>query len=248
MADEHKVNADILLNSNNPDPLTFKEYLSSAKLASITKQSVPSSSKEKAAKISQYITLATAPESPVYTIKSRVIPHGKPDLELHLGPDLDCPVAAVGRIHVRNHSFGIPSETQREDVLTKGGIGEEFMTWENIKRVTTWTEKVYGFEWGVGRNRKSYTWLRTKPTGAMGRLDMKELELRVGNREQAEDGGECVAKWIRTKGPKTSKKGSLFIKRAGREAGEESVETWEHIVIITFLIVLEVFVRKGGGG
>lgn len=148
-----------------------------------------------------------------------------------------------------NHDFGIPSESsdaeqENTKFLTKKGIGEAFMTWESLRRSTKWTERVYEFEWGLGGERKSYTWLRTKPTGAMGIGDIKELELREGNRGEAENGGECVTKWVRGKEPKTLKRGSVFVKKGGLVDERTS---WESVVIITFLMILEIFVRKGGG-
>jgi hypothetical protein len=46
------------------------------------------------------------------------------------------------------------------------------------------------------------------------------------------------------KGPKRSKKGSLFIKESGVLIESKS---WETLLIITFLMVLEIFVRMGDG-
>ena len=226
--------------SETLDPRYFTEYLSETK-----SRNHFSKNKDKT-KASQHFTLASAPDVPVYAIKVRGITHGLPNIELHLGQDLNSPITAVGRIHLRNHGFGIPpSLGQQNDGSVNAGstneINEELMTWENLNRVTRWSEKVYGFEWGVGGERKSYTWIRTKPTGMKNGLDMEELELRIGGREEAENGGECVAKWIKGSGFKTLKKGSLFVKKG---VGEK----WESVVIITFLIILEIFVRKGGGG
>ncbi|KAE9364311.1 hypothetical protein N431DRAFT_496844 [Stipitochalara longipes BDJ] len=227
--------------SETPDSREFTEYLSEMKCRNHF-----SRNKEKT-KASQHFTLASAPEISVYAIKVRGITHGLPHIELHLGQDLNSPIAAVGRMHLRNHGFGIPLLPDEQingtaNVVTKDSINEELMTWENLNRVTRWSEKVYGFEWGVGSERKTYTWIRTKPSGMRNGLDMKELELRVGGREEAEKGSECVAKWIKGKGFKTLKKGSLFVKKGGKD------QRWESVVMITFLIILEIFVRKGGGG
>ena len=74
-------------------------------------------------------------------------------------------------------------------MFTEDGRGEEFMTWENLRQATRWTKKVYGFEWGVGKERGKYTWMRTKGVGLI-----KEMELRLGAREEAEKGGECLAR------------------------------------------------------
>ncbi|PMD37640.1 hypothetical protein L207DRAFT_514869 [Hyaloscypha variabilis F] len=241
MATDTKIsNVDKPQTSEIPDPKIFTEYLSEMK-----SRNHFSRNKDKT-KASQHFTLASAPDVPVYAIKVRGITHGLPHIELHSGQDLNAPITAVGRICLRNHGFGLPirlDELIRENahVATKDGIGEELMTWENLNRVTRWSEKVYGFEWGVGSERKSYTWLRTKPMGMRNGLDMKELELRVGGREEAENGGECVAKWVKGKGFKTLKKGSLFVKKGGGD------ERWESVVMITFLMILEIFVRKGGG-
>lgn len=54
----------------------------------------------------------------------------------------------------------------------------------------------------------------------------------------------CLANWVVAKGPKRSKKGSLFIKQSGVLIESKS---WEILLIITFLMVLEIFVRMGGG-
>jgi len=225
--------------SDIPDLRNFTEYLSETKCRNHF-----SRNKDKT-KASQHFTLASAPELSVYSIKVRGITHGLPHIELHLGQDLNSPITAVGRIHLRNHGFGVPpplgEQTDFPNLAMKNGMNEELMTWENLNRVTRWSEKVYGFEWGVGNQRKSYTWIRTKPTGMKNGLDMKELELRVGGREEAEKGGEIVAKWIKGNGFKTLKRGSLFVKKGVED------ERWESVVMITFLIILEIFVRKGGG-
>lgn len=92
-------------------------------------------------------------------------------------------------------------------VSTKAGIGEVFMTWENLKRATRWKEKIYGLECGIETEKKSYTWLRKKPTGGMRGADMKkEMEPRIGAREDAERGVECLAKWARGKGTKATRR------------------------------------------
>jgi hypothetical protein len=123
-------------------------------------------------------------------------------------------------------------------VFTEAGIGEGFMTWKNLKRATRWTKNIYGLECGIETERQSYTWLRKKPTGAMRGAYMKELELRIGAREGAERGVECIAKCARGKGTKTTRRSCLYLQKTGNlmEDGR-----WEHVVIVTFLVALEIF-------
>jgi hypothetical protein len=49
---------------------------------------------------------------------------------------------------------------------------------------------------------------------------MREVELRVGSRPEAEAGGECLARWVRRDGVSTAKRGSLFVKRGRKEVGK----------------------------
>jgi hypothetical protein len=113
------------------------------------------------------------------------------------------------------------------------------MTWKNLKRTTRWTKKIYGLECGFETERKSYTWLRKKPTGGIRGADMKELEVRIGAREDAERGVECIAKWTRAsrrKGTKTTRSSFLYLQKTGNSMEKGR---WDHVVIVTFLVVLE---------
>lgn len=187
-------------------------------------------------------------KKPVYSIQARLGTRAKPDLELHDGSTFESPIAAVARLYVKTHDFGIAEiskdgrndETGMERVKTKDGTGEEFMSWETVKQATKWTNRVFEFEWGVGRERTTYTWLRTKESFPG---SMREVELRVGDRAQAEAGGECLVRWVREDNGTLVKKGNLYMKRRGANAVEE--KRWESVALITFLIILESAVRRG---
>jgi hypothetical protein len=176
-------------------------------------------------KTTQLLSLPTAPETPIYAIKSRLGTRAKPDAELHVGPNLESLVGAVTRLHV-NHDFGIAEVNKAnvgddpgmERVLTKGGRGEEFMEWESLRQVTKWTNRVFEFEWGVGKRRNKYTWLRTKQT-FLG--SMREVELRVGGRAEAEAGGECLTRWVREDLGTLVKNGNFYVKSGGVNREEE---------------------------
>jgi hypothetical protein len=141
--------------SKNPDQTKFTEYLSwtaipdLAGLQVVTNSLVPETT--------QFLSLPTELETPLYAIKSRSGAQSKPDIELHLGPDLGSPLVAVGRLHIKRHDFGVadiskdgPDSCRVERVLTKDGRGEEFMAWESLKQITKWTYRVFEFQWGVG--------------------------------------------------------------------------------------------------
>jgi hypothetical protein len=236
--------------SRNPDESKFTEYLSwtaaprFTDLAAFTINNQTQLNHE----TTQFLSLPTAAETPIYAIKARLGTRAKPDAELHVGSNLEAPLGAVARLHVKSHDFGIAEVNKAnvdddpgmERVLTKGGRGEEFMEWESLKQVTQWTNRVFEFEWGVGKERKKYTWLRTKQT-FLG--SMREVELRVGDRAEAEAGGECLARWVREGLGTLVKNGNLYVKRRGVNGEEE--KKWEIVTLITFLIVLESAVRRG---
>lgn len=67
--------------------------------------------------------------------------------------------------------------------------------------------------------------------------DMKELELRIGAREDAGRGVECIAKWAWRKGTKTTRRGYLYLQKTGNSMEDGR---WEYVVIVTFLVV-EIF-------
>ena len=236
--------------SRNPDPSTFTEYLSWTAAPDLLDYAGKALNNQVVLhnETTQLLSLPENPKTPVYAIKARLGTRAKPDAELHVGPNLEAPLGAVARLHVNSHDFGIaPAEKVvdegdpgMERVLTKGGRGEEFMEWESMKQVTKWTNRVFEFEWGVGRERKKYTWLRTKQNFPG---SMREVELRVGNRAEAEAGGECLARWVREDRGNLVKNGNLYLKR--RQANEEEDKRWESVALITFLIVLESAVRRG---
>ncbi len=114
------------------------------------------------------------------------------------------------------------------------------MEWECMKQVTKWTNRVFVFEWGVGREENKDTWLRTKQSFPG---SMREVELRVGDRAEAEAGGECLARWIREDRGTLVKNGNLYVKR--RVVNGQEDKLWESVALITFLIVLESAVRRG---
>jgi hypothetical protein len=212
-------------------PNMFIEYVSGKNLI---KNIIPKST--------QFLSLACSPEIPAYAIKTRRGIHAEPDIELHFGQDLTYPLVAVGRLqHLRNHNFGVSQERNETpggggNVFIEDGRGEEFMTWENLRQATRWTKRVYEFEWGVGKERREYTWMRTKGTGLI-----KVMELRIGTRAEAERGGECLARWVKGPGITNQKKGSLFVKRGTNEKDSR----WEFAVLVTFLMILEIVIRDG---
>lgn len=219
---------DTAVPPDYPDAGAFIEYISTKNLI---KNLIP--------KTTQFFSLASAPETPAYAIKTRRGIHSEPDIEVHLGPDLTSPLVAVGRLqHLKNHNFGLPQDGSEGggNVFTADGRGEEFMTWENLRQATRWTKKVYEFELGNGRERQKYTWMRTKGVGLI-----KEMELRTGNREEAEKGGECLARWAKGPGITNQKQGSLFVR--GDRNQQDS--RWESVVLVTFLMILEVVIRDG---
>jgi hypothetical protein len=236
--------------SRNPDPSTFTEYLSWTAAPDFLDFAGKALNNQVVLhnETTQLLSLPEDPKTPVYAIKARLGTRAKPDAELHIGPNLEAPLGAVARLHVNSHDFGIaPAEKVvdegdpgMERVLTKGGRGEEFMEWESMKQVTKWTNRVFEFEWGVGRERKKYTWLRTRQAFPG---SMREVELRVGNRAEAEAGSECLARWVREDHGNLVKNGNLYLKR--RQANEEEDKRWESVALITFLIVLESAVRRG---
>lgn len=91
--------------SKNPDPTRFTEYLSWTSvlnfvdLHGFTNMLIPDTT--------QFLSLPTNPETTIYSIKARSAIRAKPDIELPLGSDLGSPLAAVGRVHVKTHSFRI---------------------------------------------------------------------------------------------------------------------------------------------
>jgi hypothetical protein len=236
--------------SRNPDEAAFTEYLSwtappdHLDFSGLTMNNQVVLYHE----TTHLLSLPSDPKTPVYAIKARLGTRAKPDAELHVGASLESPLRAVARLHVKNHDFGIaevvkdgPTEDPgMERVPTKDGRGEEFMSWETLKQVTKWTNRVFEFEWGVRRERKKYTWLRTKETFPG---SMREIELRVGERAQAEAGGECLVRWVREDKGTLVKKGNLYVKRRGANVEEEKM--WESVALISFLIVLESAVRRG---
>jgi hypothetical protein len=105
------------------------------------------------------------------------------------------------------------------------------MTWKNLKQVTAWTDRIHELQWGIGREMKTYTWLSTRGKWPN---SMTDMELGVGNRAEAEGGGECLARWVRTDAVPAAKRQNLYVKR--RKRSNERDKRWESVVFIAFLL------------
>jgi len=204
--------------SRNPDPLLFKELLS-----------IRPSGK-------RIYQLVDQTSTPIYTIieRDKTFQAQKPDIQLYSGADKTCPLVGVVKLyHMHAHEFvvgiGDPNATADD------GLGKE-MIWESLRRGEKWRHISHTFEFGIGAERRAYTWRRTVKYWSN---YVKDMELRVGGLEEKQ--GELVALWTGTSWHNL-KKGTLFFKERG--ADKEELRKWGIVVVLTAMAIIENAVRR----
>lgn len=172
---------------------------------------------------------STSPSEGLYSVKHRLGPRStQPEIELHRGRD--GATLGVVKLHIRSQEIGLGDP---DCILEEEREREQDMVWETLKRCNKWNYKEYEFEFGHARERKTYTWRRTK--AVLGK--MKEFELREGVKDQVN--GKVIAVW--KNGDKwMMRRGSLFVAKDA-EGGSPSLEV---LAVLSILAIIEAAIRR----
>lgn len=200
---------EILQEEPPSDPLNFKTYI------------VYNS----AGHLNLKLALAGSSDTIFYVAHSNFTP-GTADLVLYGGANKKSPVRGVvkmGALHkIEKVGLGDPNIE----------VGPDKIIWEELKKLTKWTHKTYGFEWGERSERKKYEWRRTKQGAWDTTPDLILVEDGTRELKRGEMGPEVLAQYMNKGILRWKKRGTFEIRKGGNEK-------WETMVLLTGLTLIE---------
>jgi hypothetical protein len=128
----------------------------------------------------------------------------------------------------------------RENTVGLGDPNKGEINWETLKKTSNWTHGTYEFEFGGMRNRRRFTWQRTRQP-IFG--DQPDLELR----ENVDSGatGDVLAVYKGCQGLFSRVRGTFYVMRGvhGR-SDDEKWDDWEVMVLLTGCGIIEASRRR----
>jgi hypothetical protein len=126
----------------NPDPGVFTELLATHKFRKYYN-----------------ICLELSPDIPLYNVVGRTSLTQAFDVELHEGADKAGPTLGVVRIHIKQQEVGVGDPNY---IIEEGGDLSKRIVWESLRKPTLFSTKEFLFDYGEGKERKSYVWRRVR--------------------------------------------------------------------------------------
>jgi hypothetical protein len=105
------------------------------------------------------ICLEASPDSPLYNVVCRTNLKQAFDIVLHKGANNVGPIVGVVRLHIRQQEIGVGDPNY---IIEDGGDQRERMVWERLRKPTMFSTKEFFFDYGEGRDRKTYVWRRVR--------------------------------------------------------------------------------------
>ncbi|KAH8816916.1 hypothetical protein F5884DRAFT_777895 [Xylogone sp. PMI_703] len=171
---------------------------------------------------------------PQIHVENSCISPSKPSVTLRQS-DKNGPVLAIFKLGwARNNTFGLG------DPISNSGSKE--VVWEGMRKTSNWRHGTWQFEFGNGRERRTYVWQRTSQFFL---ADQPNLELRPASQENSgrQEETEPLGVYTGRQGFATKRRGVFYIKRgymvgSHKELNQEWSD-WELAVLVTGLGIIE---------
>ena len=145
----------------NPDPNVFTELLSIHKFRKY-----------------HNLCLKSSPDAPLYNVVGRISLKQAFGVELHEGADKAGPTLGVVRLHIKQQEVGVGDPNY---IIEEGGDPRKRMVWESLRKPKLFSTKEFLFDYGEGKERKSYVWRRVRDLFPRPFTDMELWEVGKGN-------------------------------------------------------------------
>jgi hypothetical protein len=105
------------------------------------------------------ISLESSPDDPLYNVVGRTTLSQPFDIELHEGAYKTGSTLGVVRLHIKAQEIGLGDPNY---IIEEDGDPRKRMVWESLRKPRLFSTKEFLFDYGEGKERKSYVWRRVR--------------------------------------------------------------------------------------
>ena len=123
------------------------------------------------------ICLESTPDTPLYNVLGRTTLSQPFDVELHEGAYRSGSTLGVVRLHIKQQEIGVGDPNY---IIEEDGDPRKRMVWESLRKPKLFSTKEFMFDYGEGKERKSYVWRRVRDLFPRPFTDLELWEIGKG--------------------------------------------------------------------
>jgi hypothetical protein len=126
------------------------------------------------------ICLESSPDTPIYNVLGRTKLSQPFDIELHEGEYKTGTTLGVVRLRIKGQEVGVGDPNY---IIEEDGDPRKRMVWERLRKPKLFSTKEFLFDYGEGKERKSYVWRRVRDLFPRPFTDLELWEVGKGKED-----------------------------------------------------------------